>query len=362
MATVFVTLTLTFAIWLTQSLRLIELIVDGGAPLRLFATLILLTLPSFLAIVMPIGLVAAILFTYNRLTTDSELVVMRAAGLSPLALAKPAVLLGVVVMMIGYALNLYVAPAANRELIQLRTLVQTEYSTVFLREGVFNDVSDGLTVYVRERAGDGELNGILIHDTRGADTAVTVTAERGVLLNAEAGARVIVYNGSRQEVDERTGKLSELYFDRYAIDLQIFKPEFAPRAPEPRERDIGELLRPHDGDDPIPRGELIAELHQRLSAPILAVSFAMIGLASLLSGEFNRRGQARRIVAAILFVILLQSAELGLSNLVAKSTAAVPIMYVVTIAPIFVSIWVLTRWQGGRRPAPRPTVRGQVAS
>ena len=84
-ATLFVTAGLTLVIWLTQSLRLLEIVVDGGAPIYLFLQLMLVTLPTFLSIVLPIGLLAAVLFTYNRLTMDSELVVMRAAGLGPRA-------------------------------------------------------------------------------------------------------------------------------------------------------------------------------------------------------------------------------------------------------------------------------------
>ena len=96
-ATVFVTAGLTLVIWLTQSLRLLEIVVDGGAPIYLFLQLMLVTLPTFLSIVLPIGLMAAVLFTYNRLTMDSELVVMRAAGVGPWGLAKPAVLLALMI-------------------------------------------------------------------------------------------------------------------------------------------------------------------------------------------------------------------------------------------------------------------------
>ena len=103
-ATLFVTAGLTLVIWLTQSLRLLEIVVDGGAPIYLFLQLMLVTLPTFLSIVLPIGLLAAVLFTYNRLTMDSELVVMRAAGLGPWGLAKPAVLLGLIVMVIRLVL------------------------------------------------------------------------------------------------------------------------------------------------------------------------------------------------------------------------------------------------------------------
>src|SRR5512135_2693496 len=79
---------LVFAIWLTQSLRLLQVIVDGGAPVSMFLKLVVLAMPEFLITVLPIGFVAAVIFTYNRLLMDSEIVVMRAVGMGPFALAR----------------------------------------------------------------------------------------------------------------------------------------------------------------------------------------------------------------------------------------------------------------------------------
>src|SRR5580700_1282907 len=83
---VFVTAALSAAVWIAQSLRLIDLIVNRGLSIDLFLYLALLILPRFLDIVLPIGVFIAVLFTFNKLTAESELVVMRAAGLGPMAL------------------------------------------------------------------------------------------------------------------------------------------------------------------------------------------------------------------------------------------------------------------------------------
>ena len=87
-ATVLVAATLTCAIWLTQSLRFVELIVNRGLTIGTFFYLTLLLLPSFLWLLLPISLFAAVLFTYLRLTTDSELVVMEGSGHLP-TLTRP---------------------------------------------------------------------------------------------------------------------------------------------------------------------------------------------------------------------------------------------------------------------------------
>ena len=69
---IFVTVGLTLAIWLSQSLRFVDLIVNKGLPVVTFLYLALLLLPRFLTIVLPIALFCATLFTYNKLMNDSE--------------------------------------------------------------------------------------------------------------------------------------------------------------------------------------------------------------------------------------------------------------------------------------------------
>src|SRR3712207_3774852 len=87
-----VTIGLAALIWLTQSLRFIELVLDRGLSFTVFLELTGLLLPSFFAVILPITTFVVTLFAYVRLSSDRELVVMRAAGLSDWRLARPALL------------------------------------------------------------------------------------------------------------------------------------------------------------------------------------------------------------------------------------------------------------------------------
>src|SRR5665213_4280088 len=111
----FVTGALTAAVWLAQSLKLIDLIVNRGLSAEMFLYLALLILPRFLDIVLPIGAFIAVLFVFNRLTSESELVVMRAAGVGPVALARPVFALAGIAFVVLLGLSGYFLPASNRE-------------------------------------------------------------------------------------------------------------------------------------------------------------------------------------------------------------------------------------------------------
>ncbi len=340
---VLVTLTLTMAIWLTQSLRFVELIINRGLSLDSYLYLTVLLLPSFLSLMLPISLFTSVLFTYNKLITDSELVVLRAAGLGPMQLARPAIVLATVVVALGYLLSLYLLPWSYRQFKDLEFNVRTDFSAILLKEGTFNNIAQGITVYIRERGADGALMGILIHDNRVPGKAFTLIAESGALAMSEQGPRVVLGAGNRQQIDEN-GKLTMLYFDRYSVDLGRIGQTQKDRWREPRERYLPELLSPsNDPNDQAYASRLRAEAHHRLTGPLLGFAFTMISLAALLSGEFNRRGQARRVLAAVALAAVVQTGAIALNNVLVRWPALAPLPYLNAVLTIGLSAWWLFR-------------------
>ena len=298
-----------------------------------------------LASLLPVALFIAVVFTYSKLTMDSELVVLRAAGMSDVTLSKPALTMAALVMIVSYSVNLYFMPIAYREFKDLQFSIRNDYSSVLLQEGVFNTLAPNITVYVAERKPDGELVGVLAHDTRDPNRPVTMMAEQGELVRSEDGQpRVLMVNGNRQMVDRNRNQLSLLYFDRYTLDLGSAKSEDAPRFREAQERFIDELFSPGDSaSDRNNAARFRAEGHNRLASPFLALAYTLIGLAALLAGEFNRRGQSRRILLAVAVVVVTQIASLGLVNLTTLIPMVAPFIYLLPLSVIGASAWILLR-------------------
>ncbi|HEY9163444.1 MAG TPA: LptF/LptG family permease, partial [Magnetovibrio sp.] len=209
---------LTAVVWLSQSLRFVDMIVNQGLSAGMFVFMTGLMMPNFLTIILPIALFAITTFVYHRMIMDRELVVMRAAGLSQLALAKPAILLSLLMVMVGYLLSTYLVPTSYTQFREMQWDIRYSFSHVLLREGTFNDAARGVTVYVRERTDDGQLLGILAHDSRDEKRSYTLMSERGAMVQSALGAKVIMFNGSRQDFDKQTKQLSILYFDRYVFE------------------------------------------------------------------------------------------------------------------------------------------------
>src|SRR3954470_16402252 len=196
-----VVVTLTAAIWLTQSLRFIDWIVNHGLPISTFLYITMLVLPSFLAVILPIALFCSVLFTYQKMQTDSEIVVMRAVGVSSLTLARPALLMAVLVMALSYLINLWLLPVSYRAFKDLQFQIRNNFSNVLIQEGVFTNLDEGLTVFVREQGANGELRGLMVNDSRSSGSNVTLVADSGAVVNTADGPRIIMLKGNRQEVN-----------------------------------------------------------------------------------------------------------------------------------------------------------------
>jgi lipopolysaccharide export system permease protein len=338
----FVTVALTAAVWLAQSLRLVDLILNRGLSTEMFLYLALLILPRFLDIVLPLGVFIAVLFTFNRLSAESELVVMRAAGLGPLELAKPVLILAAIAFAVLMSLSLYFLPVANSEFKDLQFEIRNRFVSSLLQEGTFTSVSSKLTIYIRTRNDRGEVTGLLIDDRRDPDRPVTLLAERGAFVDTPEGPRIIMVNGDRQQFNVKTRKLSVLTFARYTLDIAALHDAPVVRFREASERFLGELLFPPANLGAAMRRSFVVEAHRRILVPLSAFSFALIPLACLLPGQFNRRGQVRRVALAIMLAFLFETFDLAVGSLATDGRAVgVPLMYATALLPFVLGFGIL---------------------
>jgi lipopolysaccharide export system permease protein len=339
-AAVLITLSLTGIVWLTQALRFIDFIVSRGISFGSFLELTLLLVPSLILFILPFALLCGSLYTYYRLMMDSELLVMSSAGLSRLQLAKPAFLVGLMATLFAYCISLYLLPVSYREFKDTQAFLRDNYASLLLQEDVFNTPVDGLTVYIHDRDRDGILRGIIVHDSRDeTKPPITMMAEEAKLIQSAQGPRFILYRGNRQQVDK--GKLSFLNFDQYTLDVSFYTSNTRKRLPQPEEMFLPQLLYPEGNDDEAHR--LIAEGHNRLSWPLFALAMTVLPASVLLTGEFSRRGQWRRVIRAIIAAALSLSASIGLLNLAVHQPWMIALMYINVLLITGASLWLLMR-------------------
>lgn len=345
LATLFVTIILTSAVWLTQSLRFIDGVMNKGLPLSTFFYVVIFLLPDLISIVLPGALLVSILYTYNKLIADQEISVMRSAGMSDWQLAKPAIILAMLVTIILYSVNLYFIPNAFRNLRDLEHRIRNTVSAAMLQEGEFHTLK-GLTVYIRSRSNPKDMRGILIYNKRDPENPFLVTAEAGSIVETPEGMRLILINGTRQDIDKKTNAPSNLYFDQYTVDLTSPNDAATDRTKKPQEYDLSELLFPtsevtHESNF----SRFKAHGHMRILNPLYAIAYSLIGLAIMLYGEINRRRRTDRILMITAAACLLQFSTLGLVNISEKLFFAIPMTYLVFLLAAGFAFGQLKEWR-----------------
>lgn len=298
-----------------------------------------LMVPSLLLVVVPVSLLLAVLYVYNRLTGDSELVVFSAVGVSRLQLAYPVILVGGIAMLFTFLISLYLMPMANQKFRDIRVYFRDQYASVLLEENVFNTPIDGLTVFVRERLNDGIMRGILIQDNRDPAHVVTMMAEEGKLVQSASGPRFLLKRGQRQELATAKGSISWLSFDDYTLDIGFYANAIQ-RERGADERTLGQLFDTKDVPaEALPK--LRAEAHQRLTWPLYTLALPLMALATLMSSQFNRRGQWKRTLFAAVSAIVIVLIAFSLRNIAVRHPWAIGLMYGLSLGTIAASLAIL---------------------
>jgi lipopolysaccharide export system permease protein len=316
---------LTGVVWVTESLRQVDLLTTKGQTLLIFLALTGLTLPSLAAIVAPIALFIGVVFTLNRMNSDSELVVLNASGVSPGRLIRPFLVLSFATALATGALTLWATPASLSEVGNLLMKIRADFLTRVIREGTFAELDQGFVFHYHERAPDGSLRGIFIEDRRDPQHVNIYLARKGETSARDAENFLILENGMIQRSSDGGAAPATVSFVRYAIDLAQFSPAGDGNIRKPKEQSTLQLLRP-DPKDPN-AAAFRSELNSRLAAPLYALALGLIGFASQQKSQTTRNARGASIAAASVFALVLRGAGFWAAALSQKHAEALFIVY-----------------------------------
>lgn len=337
-----VTFSLMSIIWLTQSLRFIDLITNKGLSVAVFAEMTTLLMPRIFTVLSPIAVFAAVLFVYNRMLSDRELVVIKSAGIGPWENAKPAVIVGIVLCLFNIYVFNYGIPWSEKTFSELQWKVKNDVSHLMFREGEFTTLQNNLTVFITTHEKDGLITGILVNDERNPKSKTTISAEKGRVVYTDSGPKIIMVNGTRQEIDNKTAQFTSVSFERYSVDFGI-KENNNRKAAGVRERPLGELLSALNNPKLSAKDarRFFVEGNRRLISPLYNILFALLACTGLIIGNFNRRGQAKIISLSILSMIVIQALDLSFTNMANKNLCFLGFMYANLLLPFTLCIYLI---------------------
>ena len=305
----FFALVLVLVYWVNRAVVLFAQLIANGQSAAVFLEFTALSLPNVIRIVLPIAAFAGTVYVTNRLTSESELVVVQATGFSPWRLMRPVLVFGVFIFFLGSILAHVLVPISLSRLSERTVEISENMTARLLREGRFLHPADGVTFYIREISSIGELKNIFLSDSRNPDVVITYTAREALLLRGASAPTLVMIDGMAQRYDRIERNLSVTRFDDFAFNLEGLVEAIASNRRRPQELGTRTLLEASAETQALTgasRSALVAEAHERIGNSLNGLVAPLIGFATLLLGGFSRFGIWRQIIGAIFALILVQ--------------------------------------------------------
>ncbi len=308
----FFSLVLVLVYWINRAVVLFDRLIADGQSAVVFLEFTALSLPSVIRLALPLAAFAAAVYVTNRMSTESELVVVQATGFSPYRMARPVLYFGGIVFILMTLLMHLLVPLASAQLDQRQNEIAQNFTARLLSPGEFLEPTDGLTFYIGEVTPAGELQNVFLADLRDPDRHVTYTASQAYLVRTEDTVQLVMVDGLAQILQTDDDRLSTTSFKDFAYDIGSFMT--MPTSEGRRDAHVPtlELLQATPAlvaETGRSRARLIARAHDRISQSLLGTVAALLGFAALIVGGFSRFGVWRQIVVAIFLIIVIKAVE-----------------------------------------------------
>ncbi|HTV37362.1 MAG TPA: LPS export ABC transporter permease LptF [Xanthobacteraceae bacterium] len=293
--------TLTVVIWFTQAMRDFDLITSERQTLFVFIGITGMIVPLLVMIIAPIALMVSSGHVLSRLSADSEIIVMNAAGVSPWRLLRPFLAAAILVSLLLAVIAAYISPRALRELRDWSSQVRADILTNIVQPGRFTSIGGNLTFHIADRRPNGLLVGIFVDDRRDPNEQATYLAEQGEIVKNPQGTFLVLEHGSIQRLQAGHMDPRILSFDRYPFDLSKFTSGPQNVVYTVREKYIWELMWPQPDDTLYAQqpDQYRSELYDRLATPLYPLAFAILTYMFLGPPQTTRQSRTLAMLGLI---------------------------------------------------------------
>jgi lipopolysaccharide export system permease protein len=306
----------SFIFLMFQALRLADFFIIHGVGLDVLGEMIGLLVLSFLPISLPVSFLIGVLISFGRLSSDSELVAMKANGISVSRLAVPVLALSAVVVVVSLALNMEWVPWGDRTF--KSTLIKVSNTKVVssIKEGTFTSGFFDLLIYADHLdPATNRLHRVFIYDEREPKNPLTVVAKEGEIVTVrtdrQLGSAVMLrlFDGNIHRNDLAADSYSKINFGEYRLYLKIdegtgdatVKPRMVPY------RDLMRTIRESEARGQ-PHREFLAEMWRRWAIALSPVIFVFLGIGfGTVRTRAVRAGAALIALATILVYWSIQA-------------------------------------------------------
>ena len=329
-----ITLAVTTAlVMITQVLPLIDMVTRSRDAMASFVSVGLLLMPTMAILVTPFALLLAAFRTLNQMNSDSELVVLEAAGRAPFSTVRPILLLSLLASLATLIALHALEPWATRQFRDTLLSAQTDLIGRAVQSHTFSRIQDNMWIQVSEDLPGGEFGKVLIIDARDPAAELIYYAKRGKLLNHDGTVLLVLVDGELHQRSGSDGAVSIITYGSTVLDLAEFAVSGARTGSEPEEMSTLDIVRSinADGTEEKLAQELRSELHRRNTDWLYPLLFGLIAVFFAGSARTQRQEQPAQIAFGALLAVLLRVggflavSRAGVSPAFAVAAYAVPL-------------------------------------
>ena len=304
-------LVLTGLAWMVQIMSMMKFLMNYGVKLTNFLGLTAMMIPFIVSIIVPFVTFIAILFVYNKMIGDNEVVVIAGSGISPARIARPAILLAGILTIAHLFLNTWIVPATQAKFYDTQWNLRYGLAHLKLQEAAFTEMSHGLVVYVDKVSGH-DLSQVMLSDTRNNNSQMTIFARNGKLVTTMRGLSIVMTDGSLQAVGN--GNVIGT-FDSFDMDLSVTE-KSGSSAFKVRRMGTMDLIQSLNQDLTEKQHKTaLAELCNRILGPFMNLVLALLCLTILLRSSLLRRRTSFAPAIAVLAMSVVMASFMSLSNM-----------------------------------------------
>ena len=264
----------------------------------------------------------SVLLTFLRLSSDNEIVALKASGISIYHLLPPVILFSLLNMVLTGYMGIYGIPWGEYSYKQMAMNVVQSNFNIGLKERRFNDSFDGVMFYVNKiDLKDNSLGDIFIEDQRNEGFSTTIVSPKGRIFNGEDKLSFILSldNGVINQVGLKNRTVHNIRFDTYdlKLDLKNAVKKIKERKRNENEMYLGELVGYLKTEKPGTKKYFSAwvEFHKKFSIPFACIALGILAVPLGVQTSSSRRSAGLGIgLAAFLIYYLLLSAGLLFSE------------------------------------------------
>ncbi len=290
---------LTFVLIMFQILKITEMVVSYGVDLADVLKALVYILPPFLVFTIPMAFLLGVILAVGRLSSESELVAMKASGIGLHQLLPPVIVIAAAAYGVSAFIALKVDPWGKQQFKTMLYEVGRKNATLGLKEKVFNDQFEDFMIYVDDiDTKTQELKGIFISDERNPDVPNIIIADKGKLTPLDDEMKLVIRLESgamhRTLSDDAAYEYAGFKTYNFVLDFEkmMADGDFNKTYLEMTQSELSDHIRKlREGDDKFEMRRAWTEYHRRYSFPCACLIFGILGLALGVVPPRSGRGQ-----------------------------------------------------------------------